>query len=111
MKIDRLKIYNKCGGHCAYCGKNIEFKQMQIDHVIPKARQYRIMDKDLNDEDNLLPTCRSCNHYKRDYDLEQFRHSIMTLHERAASHYIGKVALDYGIIKLKPFDGKFYFEK
>ena len=32
MKINREEVYNKCGGHCAYCGNDITIKQMQIDH-------------------------------------------------------------------------------
>ena len=27
-KEDRLKIYRKYDGHCAYCGKSIEYKDM-----------------------------------------------------------------------------------
>ena len=114
MKQDRVKIHSKYGGCCAYCGKVIKIKEMQVDHVIPQwmdipyRKGYGI---NVHDEDNLNPSCRRCNHYKRGDNLEQFRHKMLTLHERAASHYIGKVAIDYGIISLKPFDGKFYFEK
>lgn len=35
-KEDRLKIYRKYDGHCAYCGKSIEYKDMQVDHLVPK---------------------------------------------------------------------------
>ena len=34
-KIDREEVYNKCDGHCAYCGNEITIKQMQIDHIEP----------------------------------------------------------------------------
>lgn len=37
-KEDRLKIYRKYDGHCAYCGKSIEYKDMQVDHLVPKNR-------------------------------------------------------------------------
>ena len=40
MKIDRLKIYNKYGGHCAYCGREIEYKQMQVDHHFPQRMKH-----------------------------------------------------------------------
>ena len=36
---------------------------------------------------------------------------MLTLHERIVQPYINRVALDYGIMELKPFDGYFYFEK
>lgn len=106
-KVNRVQIHSKYKGHCAYCGKKIELKQMQIDHVTPKWR----WSENTNHPDNLMPTCRRCNHYKREKDLEQFRNYMSTLHERIQNDYINKVAIDYGIVTLKPFDGLFYFEK
>ena len=67
-KSVRERVYNKFEGRCAYCGKPIEYKQMQVDHYYPKckakfyARRCKI---DVHAEDNLMPTCRRCNHYKR----------------------------------------------
>ena len=26
----RQLVYDKCGGHCAYCGKEIAYKDMQV---------------------------------------------------------------------------------
>lgn len=80
---------------------------MQVDHIIPLCSK----DNNVHAESNLMPTCRTCNHYKRSDNLEQFRHKMKTLHERVCSHYIGKVALKYCIVKINPFDGIFYFEK
>ena len=34
-KVERQQAYEKYGGHCAYCGKEIEIKDMQVDHMIP----------------------------------------------------------------------------
>jgi 5-methylcytosine-specific restriction endonuclease McrA len=34
----RLEVYNKYNGHCAYCGKELEYKDMQVDHLIPVQR-------------------------------------------------------------------------
>lgn len=31
----RMQVYEKCKGHCAYCGTPIAYKQMQVDHVVP----------------------------------------------------------------------------
>ncbi|MDB5207367.1 MAG: endonuclease, partial [Flavisolibacter sp.] len=36
---------------------------------------------------------------------------MTSLHERLETIYILKVAVDFGIATIKPFDGKFYFEK
>ena len=27
----RQQVYDKCGGHCAYCGKEITYKDMQVE--------------------------------------------------------------------------------
>ena len=36
----RLKVYDKYRGHCAYCGKEIVMKDMQVDHIIPVMKSY-----------------------------------------------------------------------
>jgi hypothetical protein len=116
----REKVYQKYDGHCAYCGKEITIKEMQVDHKHPKhlanwvksekMRELYEIDPDINGIDNLMPSCRRCNHYKRGELLENFRNMMITLHERLMKIYIVKVAVDYGIIKITPFSGKFYFE-
>lgn len=37
-KETRLKVYRMYDGHCAYCGRTIEYKDMQVDHIVPKNR-------------------------------------------------------------------------
>lgn len=41
-KKTRIKVYDKFFrnyiGRCAYCGCEIEYKDMQVDHVIPVYR-------------------------------------------------------------------------
>ena len=108
-KAERTQTYNKYNSHCAYCGKAIEYKAMQVDHIKPK----RSWDGEDGQDDiaNYNPSCRRCNHYKRAHSLEDFRHMLKTIHERTQKIYINKVAEDYGIIVIKPWDGKFYFEK
>ena len=32
MKINRRAVYEKYDGHCAYCGRAMEFGKMQVDH-------------------------------------------------------------------------------
>lgn len=110
-KEKRIQVYNKYGGHCAYCGKAIEYKDMQVDHIWPQHMMTLIDKEKMNHIDNLNPSCRHCNHYKRGESLESFRQMLKTLHERVRKIYICKVAEDYGIIEIKPWDGKFYFER
>ena len=113
-KSVRERVYNKFEGRCAYCGKPIEYKQMQVDHYYPqcKAKFYARRCKiDVHAEDNLMPTCRRCNHYKRAATPKQFKELMKTLHERLEAIYILKVAVDFGMATIQPFDGLFYFEK
>lgn len=114
-KKTREEVHKKYNGHCAYCGKKIEIKEMQIDHMYPKSlgpNYARLVGKiELESMENYMPTCRRCNHYKRADHLDNFRKSMNYLHERIEKMYIVKVAIDFGILKLEKFDGKFYFEK
>ena len=119
MRINRQKIYDKFGGHCAYCGGEIKYKNMQVDHIKAKSNNKPIgrdlmgdlIYPDIDDIINLMPSCRRCNHYKRAETLEHFRILLRTLHERIHDKYIVKVAEDYGIIEYHIWDNKFYFEK
>lgn len=87
---------------------------MQVDHYYPQCKEkfyLRRFKIDVHAESNLMPTCRRCNHYKRARTPKQFRELMKTLHERLESIYILKVAVDFGMATIKPFDGLFYFEK
>jgi hypothetical protein len=125
-KKDREIIFNKYNGHCAYCGEIINFKDMQIDHIIPKhnfnmhiSNKYKIPENlnhltlaDINHIDNLNPTCRICNKWKSTYHIELFRSELSEQVKRLnkySSNY--RMAKKYGLIKeeIKPI--VFYFEK
>jgi 5-methylcytosine-specific restriction endonuclease McrA len=112
-KEQRVEVYNKYDGHCSYCGKEIAYEDMQVDHYMPqRLRKFhnRYAHIDFDGIDNLMPTCRRCNHYKRSLLPENFRKQMKTLHERIKKIYICKVALDYDILNIEPFEGTFYFE-
>lgn len=111
-KSKRIEIYNKYNGHCAYCGRAIEVKDMQVDHQHPLSRaiQQNTGITNHNDFKNLFPSCRSCNHYKRSCTLEEYRNVIKSLMKRCTSIYIVNVALLYGILQENKWSGKFYFE-
>ena len=64
----RQVVYNKYGGHCAYCGKKLTYREMQVDHVLSVCNN-----GENNDIGNLMPACRMCNFYKSTYTIEQFR--------------------------------------
>ena len=101
----REQVYQKYDGHCAYCGCKLDYKDMQVDHVIS------VCGKGDNNIDNLLPSCRMCNFYKGYADIECFRKRLETLHERLQKPFIYRLALKYGLIEEHKKKIKFYFEK
>lgn len=83
-KKDRLRVYVKYNGHCAYCGRNITYGEMQVDHLIPK--RYVEIDlatqEEIDSFNNLMPSCSKCNHYKRAHSIETFRDMIGRIPEK-----------------------------
>lgn len=101
----REKVWKKYDCKCAYCGEDLEYSKMQVDHIQSQSNGG-------NDEiGNYNPSCRPCNFYKSDFDIEGFRNQLSTITERIKKPFIVRLAMKYGIISFKPFDGRFYFEK
>lgn len=111
-KIERRKVFDKCNGHCAYCGCELTLKTMQVDHIesvfIAEYWERKEVDNSL---DNLLPSCRQCNFYKGAMSLEFFRTQLKTLMERVRKPFIFRLAEKYGMLQELKWDGKFYFER
>ena len=87
-KKKRQKVYEKTGGHCGYCGMKIDIEDMQVDHMHPKRRSIDYeydggwsfeKKRSIDDMDNLMPSCRTCNHYKRASGVEGFRQKMLTM--------------------------------
>lgn len=113
-KEQRLQVYNKYNGHCAYCGKEIDYKDMQIDHIIPqyKGKLQGKTTEELNSFDNYNPSCRSCNLRKANFSLEQFREEIKSQAKREMQRFQSRMSLAYGLIEYYPNrEVVFYFEK
>jgi hypothetical protein len=77
---------------------------MQVDHVDAKYLG------GANEIENYNPSCKGCNFYKNTFTIDEFRQRLSTLHKRLEKIFIVKMAIRYGILKYKPFHGKFYFE-
>ncbi len=112
-KAERQAIYDKYDGHCAYCGEKITLQQLQVDHVIPMEfhEVYKATGQNLDDLWNMLPACRSCNHYKSTLTLDKFRQALenqpaVLLRDNATY----KIAVRYGTVRHNPKPIKFYFE-
>jgi len=103
---NRMEVYNKYDGHCAYCGKDISIKDMQVDHIVPKCHG------GTDGIENLNPSCRRCNHYKRGNSLEAFRGMVEKIPEKLMERqYIFKVGVDYGFFEPHGRKVQFYFER
>lgn len=113
LKKVREAVYDKYQGHCAYCGKKLEYKDMQLDHMIPRQREHfkKYTEEEIECFENYMPSCRRCNHYKRAHSLETFREMIETIPQKLVrDSYIYKVGLDYNLIEEHPHKIEFYFE-
>ncbi|MBQ7430441.1 MAG: HNH endonuclease [Butyrivibrio sp.] len=112
-KDQRIAVYQKYNGHCAYCGCELEYKNMQVDHIesVCKAKFKKELRETLNDIDNYMPACRACNYYKKAASIEGFRRKLKTLHTRLRKIFIYKLAVKYGLIEEKPVKIVFYFEE
>jgi 5-methylcytosine-specific restriction endonuclease McrA len=121
----RQAIYERYGGLCAYTGKPLG-EDWQIDHIHPVCKHRWDGLADCPDRiENLAPTIKIINHYKRAMDLEQWRGYMLTFHTRLKKlpkktirkltikriAYMNQVADLFGISPTVPFCGTFYFEK
>jgi 5-methylcytosine-specific restriction endonuclease McrA len=135
-KKQRLEVFNKYNGLCAYTGKTLE-QDWQVDHVQSRINnefqcynnsssieEIKQKLKECDYIDNLLPALRIVNHYKRGHGLEGFRRYMLSFHKRLQKlpkkttilktekrkEYMYKVASAFDITIDKPFSGQFYFE-
>lgn len=109
----REAVYDKYNGHCAYCGVKIEYKDMQVDHLIPVQRERfkRYSEEEIECFENYMPACRKCNHYKRAHSLEVFRKMIEEIPKKLGrDSYIYRIGRKYNLIVEWPQSIKFYFE-
>jgi hypothetical protein len=113
-KKQRQQVYDKTGGHCAYCGEPITIKQMQADHIAPFEYAEIVEHEGYNPNsiDNFLPACRPCNYIKGSLPFEKFRVIVSlwpkTLFRDSVTY---RNALRFGVVEVKPQRVVFYFEK
>ena len=101
----RAQVYAMYGGHCAYCGKEIDITEMQVDHV---QAVY------LGGEDemaNYRPAFRQCNFYKSTMSTEGLREQLGLIVGRLEKMLTFRLALAHGLIQLTGRPVKFYFEE
>lgn len=99
-KMVRGDVYSRFNGRCAYCGCELEFKEMQVDHFIAH------MGEGGEDTlDNYYPACQVCNRVKTNYSIEQFKKAIRhcgEIHRKRKKPIMAdsdKIAIKYGLTK------------
>lgn len=106
----RKIVYDKYNGHCAYCGCELEYKDMQVDHMEAVYRA-EINGRQANDSiDNYMPACRMCNFYKSTHTIDFFREMLGGIPERLQKVFIFRLAVKYGLVEIKDKPIRFYFE-
>lgn len=110
----RMEVWQKYNGHCAYCGCEITLEKMQVDHmesIYRHEKDYIAGNAEYLDKiENYMPACRMCNFYKMTYTLEQFRQRLQTMTERLEKQFIYRLAKKYGIVREQEKGITFYFE-
>ena len=102
----RENVYKRFHGRCAYCGKKITLKEMQVDHV------QSVYQGGADSLDNYRASCRACNYYKGGGDQEYLRTQIsQTVHRLTERNFIFRMALAYGLISIHEKPIVFDFEK
>lgn len=119
MKVNRNLIHQKFNGHCAYCGKEITIKQMQVDHIVPLYRNSTASElkswnivRGEDSEENYNPACARCNKWKSTFTVEQFRKEIELQVERMQRDSSAfRMATDFDTVEVTGKEVKFYYEK
>ena len=122
----RELVHKKYNCKCGYCGISIEYKEMQVDHIIPQnefiahiTNQWRIPEflkhltvSDMNHFDNLMPSCRVCNKWKSTFTIDQFKKEVFEQVKRLNDYSTNyRMAKKYDLVSetVKPI--VFYFER
>lgn len=88
---------------------------MQVDHINSVYKHCDISkDKNLdeiNEDENLMPSCRMCNFYKSTLSIDDFRKRLTdVLMPNLRKSFDYRLALKYGLIQENDISIKFYFE-
>jgi 5-methylcytosine-specific restriction endonuclease McrA len=108
---DRYAFYLAYDGHCGYCNRPLDFRDFEIDHIVPwhlardPVQWRRVLneyglssDFDVEGDGNLMAVCRSCNSSKTGDQLDPLQ-AVLPLKKagnkapRVASFRKDKVAI------------------
>ena len=93
-KKDRIELWMKTEGRCAYCGKflkpNKYWNNFEIDHMHPRIQG------GANDKENLIASCIGCNHKKGGRTVEEYKeHLIRQFKDKLSDLYFHKNPTKY----------------
>ncbi|MBY8063567.1 HNH endonuclease [Vibrio fluvialis] len=132
MSKKRQAIWDKSGGKCWYCGCELPEKGWHADHFEPVLRTLEIVPREqrknphmmefrhdggfdrpeLDNKDNLVPSCAPCNLFKGTWSLEGFRRQLELQVERARNSSVNfRNAERFGLISVTSNPVVFWFEK
>lgn len=112
-KSARQSVLDKSGGHCWYCGVNIEGKRWQADHFHPIVRfndscLYPLLDA----IENMVPACAPCNNYKSSMGIEVFRNNVARQRDATLNASTGlRQLLRLGRVEFSSDPVVFWFER
>ena len=113
--IERILAENR--GRCAYCGKELRFEDMQVDHIVPvwRGRDHVTLSKvtAIGDDsfENLNPACRACNFRKGTSSVEDFRRILREQCQGIMKRsFQVRQSLDFGLLEWHDMDVVFFFE-
>ena len=99
--LQRREIFDKTGGRCYYCGCELPFEDMRLDHMVSLHNHGE------DEMDNLVPSCQQCNYYKRGSNPEGFRRKLKRAFARENKcDYVKALEKKY-----EGWNGKFFFER
>jgi len=76
-RSNKRYIFIRDGGTCYFCSKELLFKQVSIDHYLPKSKGGP------DDIFNLVCSCKRCNKYKKSNVPEDYKEVMLDLFKRA----------------------------
>jgi len=71
--LTNLALFKRDGNMCLYCGKQLADSDLTRDHVVPVSRGGS------NQWDNVVASCRRCNHFKGSRLLEDTSLELLAL--------------------------------
>ena len=79
MKItnsEKTYIYERDGRKCFYCKKDLKYRQVTLDHYLPKSKGGK------EEIYNLVLCCRKCNKLKGNRIPKDYKKMILKLFKR-----------------------------